>query len=203
MKKRKIKIAIISIVSLLGLAGMSILIMHYILGMEIWPFEKKSDANEKVEIITETYPTEIIILGNSVGIPEEYHAHYISEISEENLTSNGGYKFSILVINDLDGTIQLSSSDWDIIEKFVSDKTNFYYLGNQYFDKIKTLGFYTDDLPDTDLSIVYLHEKKESFPMYGMWTKESNQLYEEKNSKLLSDVLIHSFIADVIKPNVK
>lgn len=201
MKQNKKKILISIAVALAGIV-FEFIIVCLIFDVSFFGDSADDERAEYVKIINETYPTDIMLIGGDVGFPEELNPRKLTEISDSELASKEQYTFSVLIINDLDGNVHISNDEWDIIAAGVFDHVNLYYLGQKYLGKIKTYGLYTDDLPDTDMSIGYLHEPDISFPFYGFFTVEAYELYQ-KNPDLLSQVLLYSIQKDVIKDYIK
>ncbi len=89
---------------------------------------------ERIELlISDTYPTDIIVLGDDIGFEGEVSYRLIETANEESLNAKPNCSYSFLVINDLSGNVHLSEDEILLIDSMIQkEKFCLLYLGEKY-----------------------------------------------------------------------
>lgn len=105
-----------------------------------------------------------------------------------------------LIINDLNGTADLSDKDVKEIMELTEKKKsfNFFYIGT---DKLKMFQKYKEDInvDEEDMSIGEIIWEGDRLNYYGMWSDSDNK-YIDKNPNLLYQSVIEC-VVECIKSN--
>ena len=150
-------------------------------------YDDLTTAEQDLLIITESYPTQFIVYGDEIDFDSSIDVTYIDSISEEKFTIPSEYRYQLIIINDLDNSLELSINDWQLLSELTKSekKRNLFYLGNKEFEIIKSLEI-TDEITafeDGDLSIGFVHEDDLLITVYGT--------YIENADYSLTEVLLH------------
>lgn len=132
-------------------------------------------AESDIKLLSENYPTNILIYGDMLDFDKKISTNSISKISYDALKKTESYMYQLIVINDLSGKNVLLDEEWEIIkEVLMSNKTiNFLYLGNKQFEKIINIGIVEGDITmfqDGDLSLGLFYEGETAISVYGTYT---------------------------------
>ena len=199
MSNRRKTIIIVSIITgLIALIVLTVFIAPLLFGL---PQNFKDSYEQSIYVLNENYPSDIVVLGDDVGFRDKLKYRQITEMTEENLRSEDSFKYTFFVINDRKGTLTLTDEDFALCKKIVDEKAiSFYYIGTQYLPQLKKHGFFENEFTDDYMGIAYVLASNPSgrASIHGLWTslEEENFLI---NSELLGEVLVYSFVDDVIK----
>lgn len=146
--------------------------------------QEELSSNEKaLKIVTETYPTQIIVYGDKINFDSAISVKYIDVVNKETLTRESKYSYSLIIVNDLTGNATLSDDDWSLLSDLVkSDNTyNLFYLGDEDIDQILRVGVVSDlDMwNEGDLSIGLTHEGADIITVFGTYYKDAGFLLPE------------------------
>lgn len=150
-------------------------------------------------IVTQTYPTQFVIYGDAIEFHDSISVRYVDQINEENLEIEDDFLYEMIIINDLQGNINLSNEEWEIISKYVKsdNRYSFYYLGNKEIEQIYNLGIISslDLWGQNDLSIGLTHEGNQLVTVFGTYSV---------NAKfLISEALIHEHVYSLKQSDLK
>lgn len=197
MKKHNKMLSVLPVVVILGLVAAFLLF--------VYPSIAQNDIldsyDEAIVILNEKYPSDIVLYGEEIDFRSELNYRTIETLSKETLISDEKYEYTFLVINDRQGNVKLT--DEKIKElKILVDEMNisFYYIGQQYLSNLKEAGFYSNVFNDDYHGIGYVVSPTEKghASVHGLWTSVEEEHYKS-NIELLEQVLVYSFIDDVIK----
>lgn len=197
MKKHNKLFSVLSVVIILSLVVAFLLFaVSYIVQNDIL-----DSYDESIAILNQKYPSDIILYGEEIDFRSELNYRTIETLSKESLTSDEKYEYTFLIINDRQGNVKMT--DEKIKElKILVDEMNisFYYIGQQYLSNLKDAGFYSNAFNDDYNGIGYVVSPTEKghASVHGLWTSVEEEHYK-KNSELLGQVLVYSFVDDVIK----
>lgn len=126
-------------------------------------------------LLSEGYPTQILIYGEDLGFDERLSVELIDSITAENIKRDESFEHLLIIINDLDGKSDLTEEEWNIIANEVksSTRSNFIYLGENQFEKILNTGIIEGELTafqDGDLSVAAIYEGDTLISVYGTYT---------------------------------
>ncbi len=193
MKKKTAIIITISIVVLLSL----VMGVMYIFGYGIFEPED-NDIDTDIKIVTENYKTEIVVYGNEIKFDEACYVRNIDEISKSNLVSDDSFVYTVFVINDLDGALELTDKDLDVIKsKVIDEKIDFFYFGKKNYKNIVDAGIFSQDLLDSEMSLGVIYERGIRTEVIGTWTEEANKYYKESNPDLLGENILSEIVSKI------
>ena len=154
-------------------------------------------------IVTQTYPTELIVYGDDLNLDPACHVRKIDAITEENLKMDDAFRFFVLVINDIDENAPISDAELKLIISVVDQgNLSLYYFGKRLIKPIISEGNYiTDDIKMAEMSIARVHEPYGSLCVLGVWTDELQKVYETQRPDVFQEAFLRSVVRDVIKPN--
>lgn len=155
-------------------------------------------------IVTQTYPTELIVYGDDLNLDPACHVRKIDAITEENLKMDDAFQFFVLVINDINENAPISDDELKLIISIVDQGSlSLYYFGKRLINPIISEGNYITDIidPYEDMSIARVHEPHSSLCVLGVWTDEMQKIYETQRPDIFQEVFLGSVVRDVIKPN--
>lgn len=73
--------------------------------------EKMTSVEAAIQTMKETFPTDVVILGEPIQFRYEPAVRYIEEISDKTVGIKGNYQYQAIIINDLNGSVQLQESE--------------------------------------------------------------------------------------------
>lgn len=174
MRKRLKKIIIIGIISVLTL-GVIIGALHIFLNEDSGT--ELTSAEKDIKIITETYPTQIVVYGDEIDFDSSIKVKYIDSINEESLERDLQYKYSLIIVNDLARNVTLTDEEWGLLSNIVkSDNTyNMFYLGDEDIDQLLRVGVFSglDMWNEGDLSLGLTHEGEDVITVFGTYYKDA------------------------------
>ena len=112
-----------------------IIVLCAIIGMFIYAGLSQNNSiieeeNEDVKLLTESYKTEFIVYGSQLNFDNGCYVRYIDEITKEALTPDSTYVYKVLVINNLDETVNFEEDMVNIIkEEMNNNQLSVYYTG--------------------------------------------------------------------------
>ena len=171
------KIFIVAI-ALVAIGIVSFFIVKHFIGADSDNDSGITTAEKDIQILSEKYPTKILVYGEMLEFDDAIATENITEITEETLKKDDEFMYELIVINDLSGKYALSDEAWKIIEKVVNsgNDVNFIYLGNVQFDKIfdaKIVDRESLSLGNSDLSVGVFYEGETKTSVCGTYTSES------------------------------
>lgn len=198
-KKKKILIVLLFIIGFAVLA-VAVLALGSLLGTPISSDDGGTAIyDNEIKVLNDNYPSDIIVFGEDVGFNSKLKFRTITEITEENLTSDSQYKYSFFVINDREGKLNISDEEFELCKKMCDENNlNFFYIGEHYLARLKNFGFYDGLYADNLLGIGYVITPTGHAAIQGFWTTEEEEHYHN-NPDLLGQLLALSFVNDVIK----
>ena len=170
-------------------------------------FHSNSDVPENsydgyIRILNDLCPSDIIVYGEDIGFRSTLNYRVITEITEDSLTSDPKYKYSFFVINDRSGALKITDDEFALCKRIAEENNqSFFYVGQQYFKKLKEFGFYDYLLTDPDnyhgVAYVISPFSPGHGMIHGFWMSSEEEHYL-KNNELLGHILTLQF-TDAIK----
>lgn len=160
------------------------------------PFGAKNALSDEVKMLTETYPTDIIVYGNNIDFDKEIPSRKVDELDANVIYDDGeDYFYRVLIINDLEDELTFDEDDWEVIDQCIEKGCNLFYLGTQYLEVIKDRYNCNMGLNDTDMFIGIAHEADNTtIGIYGVWDTETYAKYGTAN---LATDLIDVIMAEI------
>lgn len=197
MKKQTKTLSILTVLIILILVLAFLLLVYpYIIQNNII-----DSYDEAIVNLNENYPSNIILYGEEIDFRSELNYRTIETISKESLTSDEKYEYTFLVINDRHGNLKITDEKIKELKTLVDEMNiSFYYIGQQYLPNLKEAGFYSNVYNDDYYGIGYVEAPTEKghASVHGLWTSVEEEHYKN-NVELLGQVLVYSFVDDVIK----
>ncbi len=192
-KKKRIKIVIISIVSI----PILLLVIMIILGKGSAFFAIFGNNDDEVSKsaldLNDIYNADIMLYGESVNFEETLIYRKIDTLTEEIFTATDRTGIKTIIVNDMNSTCTIKDEEFLLIKKCVEDKGyDFIYIGEQYMPKLKELGFMLEYSED-EMSISYIGSDLigrdfdyvgNPHTIHGFWKKEDYELYKEGKRNL-------------------
>ncbi len=192
-KKKRIKIVIISIVSI----PILLLVIMIILGRGSAFFSifgnDEDEVSQSVLDLNDIYNADIMLYGESVNFEEALIYRKIDTLTEETFTATDRTGIKTIIVNDMNSTCTIKDEEFLLIKKCVEDKGyDFIYIGEQYMPKLKELGFMLEYSED-EMSISYIGSDLigrdfdyvgNPHTMHGFWKMEDYELYKEGKANL-------------------
>ncbi len=143
-----------------------------------------------IQTMEETFPTDVVILGEPIQFKYEFAARYVEEISDETVGIKGDYQYQAIIINDLDGNVRLQKSEIAYLNHLIhTDGYMLLYLGTKYSDAWEEASDCSTGI-DGNLSYIYYKYGSVLKGCIGSWM-ESDQKDAEKYPHLLGDIVIY------------
>ena len=142
-------------------------------------------------MITEKYPTDIIWIGNTdefeftAGAGDgtciwhdtdadiTLYVRKTDHITQEILNRSSEYQYTLVVVNDINGDVQLTDDEYLLVyDNFLRDSHfYFFYIGKNQLDNFAKLGFYEEDAPrDIDYAASFYRYQPDGEPVCGWGT---------------------------------
>lgn len=153
--------------------------------------EKKLNSVEAaVKTMKESFPTDVVILGETINFEYEFPVRYVEEINEKTVGLKGEYQYQAIIINDLNGGIYLQDSEIAYLDQLIHlDGYVLLYLGEKYSSAWEE---------ETDHNVTVEGNLSSIFYKYGSGVKEcigswkKSDLEEaERYPFLLGEVIIY------------
>lgn len=191
-KEKRKKIMIVSLAVILLLGGFYLVGVLFNLFQP--PFfrneEKMTSVETAIKAIEESFPTDVVILGEPIQFKYELAVRYVEEISDKTVGIKGDYRYQAIIINDLNGNVQLQDSEIAYLNHLIhTDGYMLLYLGKKYSDTWEEPSDYNISV-EGNLSYIYYKYGSVLKGCIGSW-KESDQEDAEKYPYLLGDVVIY------------
>jgi hypothetical protein len=201
MKKKMIITIILIITASIFVIGLITYINPFFLSFLSNKSNEKDTYHKDLDILSQSYPSDILIYGDNIPFEEQLNVKQISEINDDLLQFDSACMFHFLIINDRNGNLTMSDDEFIFIKKKADNLgINVYYLGSQYLQKMQKHGF-TNQVFEGELSVVYLLDRTGlRVSLSCLWTDVEEE-YLLKNSDLLKQVLIYSFVDNGIRAN--
>ncbi len=184
--ERKLKLLLlISGVLLLLVVVMGVLSKFGIIKSSTYSKKEFNDNYDKaIDVLNDKMPTDIFWMGKELYWRDELKIKIVDDISYEALNTDKEY--SVLIINDLDGGVELKDEQYKVIKNKIDndDKFGFFYLGTR---QKKVLAEYEiidySSIREEDLCVGNLLFEGERTEWCGIYTIEDRQIAEENNVK--------------------
>lgn len=159
-----------------------------------------SAQREEIEYLNEAIDLAFLLYGEGIDFPEGLEYEHIESLENANWQKENDYVY--LIINDLNGTVNIEEEKFLELVKYANQNTNFnfYYIGTDHLNMINE-NIQDADLDDNDMSFGYIMYEGARTGHAGVWTKHDHQ-YLEVNPDLLSDN-VYSAVLMGIRSNEK
>jgi len=162
----------------------------------------ENSYNGYIKVLNDSYPSDIIVYGEDIGFRSTLNYRVITEINEENLTSDPKYQYSFFVINDRSGSLKITDREFALCKKLADENNqSFFYIGQQYVQKLREFDFYDQLLTDQGsyYGVAYVISPFEPGHgmVHGFWMSTEEEHYLT-NNELLGHILTLHFV-DTIK----
>lgn len=158
-----------------------------------------TDVINAKQSILEKYKTQVIIYGEEIILDEECYVKKIDNISNENIIPTSDFQYTFLIINDIDGELNLSDENILCIKDSIdNNELRVFYLGKDYLEKFVELNVFHQPFLETDMSLGVVFERNIKTEVVGTWTKELNEMYQNGDTELLTEMIMFE-ITDTIK----
>lgn len=173
--KKNIAIAISVIVILIGIG-----VVIYT-NIKFKP-ENDSFSKQMSETLKTTYPTTIYIYGEDIQF--EYPVNKVNLEKVDGFLNSGSSDYNMIIINDLNNTVELSDADIEYVYKFIHCEHNYLLcLGKKYNDTWKP-----EDILDTtmqgNLSQGYYYDGRKLQGMIGIVLESDMSMINDDPCKL-------------------
>lgn len=181
MKKRRLLVAII----VLGL--------FVLIGCGLWNNNGELTDIEKIQkVITQSHKTDIVILGEDILFDVDVPSRKIDALTEQNVERREDCEYTILIINDLSDSVELSAEEQELATELISQNDFcLIYLGEKY-------GVTWDDPTqliasvEGNLFFMYYSVNGNAYRNVGSWNV-LDQEQAEKYPYSLGGTLMYSF----------
>lgn len=162
--------------------------------------ENLTDMERIPIIIQEEHPTELILLGEDISFEVNVPVRKITDITEDSLKRSEGYDHTFFIINDLNGTVQLTEEDIAFLAEQISHP-NFClsYFGTKYSSAWDDPNQYIASL-DGNLSWRYYQLDRQPRRYIGAWTVNEQMMLKEY-PYMLGNVLLYEIEAYLLEIN--
>ena len=204
MKK---KIIIFIVIVLAAVAAYSIFGALGVVPLPKFITETLSRSNEQLTdmeripiIIQEEHPTELILLGDDIPFEVSVPVRKITDITEDSLKRSEGYDHSFFIINDLNGTVQLTEEDIALLAEQISHPDFcLSYFGTKYSSVWDDPNQYIASLKG-NLSWKYYQLDGQPRRYIGAWTQNEQMMLKEY-PYMLGNILLYEIEAYLIEIN--
>ena len=148
-------------------------------------------------MVREKYPTDIIWYGEFEPFEEGYEVspRFPEDVTKETLKKRNGYQYAYIVANDIDGTMDLTEENYELIYETVSRDENYHfiYIGNRQIALLEKIGYAPMGAGnETDLSLGLYHNKNGVLvPCFGLYQAEDQEDGFEILYAVLDGLLMH------------
>ena len=191
MKRKRIIIAILGVILTLIV---SVIIYFKIVEKKQTGYVWVGDSyDEAVQMLTENFSTDIVLYGEKLEFRENVVYRHINALSDETLTPDQEYEF--IIINDLDGTVELTEKDIEVLKKHVlNGNANLYYIGTNNYGLLKDHGFTIYDRSTGEWGFTCEHLYGELIYGGGLWSSSDRRQSGEKEARNLCMVILLNFV---------
>lgn len=115
-----------------------------------------------VIMLTQTYPTEVVILGESPMISVDLEERFVAKLDKESLARSEGFRHSLILINEKNGGLGVTDEEWNYLKELLcSDASyNCVYIGTENLNRLCEM--FKTTLPESSLSLGIVHETKDA-----------------------------------------
>ena len=126
--------------------------------------ESMDSIDYAVYFVCEELPTDMLWIGKYDGYHEilrydkELPLRFAEHVDEESLNIREGFKNILIVVNDIDGSVDLSDEEYSLIfNRLLNDsRYNFYYYGSKKLKYvIEEGGYSTENMNSDNISAMY------------------------------------------------
>src|SRR5690554_4514493 len=148
-----------------------VVIVCIFLGIKFLSSDSSDDDYSKDIKILNNFQIDIMIYGEDIPFNNNLITRKINSINS--LTFSQSNKKQILILSDLNNSLNISDEELLVIKDNMDNNNNFdfYYLGTEKLGRLKELEFFTEDRPVGDycLAIVFYEGRREYFT--GVWAE--------------------------------
>lgn len=157
--------------------------------------------DDNIEILNEIHPVKILVYGEELYFRDTLKYEKITSISAEVLElDENAYERVVLVINDLNGTVELTEADYETIGTVLKKGgLDFYYYGTSKFDKIREHELCNSEPAEDAVSMTSALYYKRMANFNGLWTEHDNEI--GKRNKENQGMILVANIVRCIKSN--
>lgn len=152
--------------------------------------EKKLNSVEAaIKAIEESFPTDVVILGEKIEFEYDFSVRYVEEINEESVGDKGDYQYQAIIINDLSNDVYLQESEIEYLDQLIHlEGYVLLYLGEKYGSMWEEPSNYNISIEGNLSSIFYKYGSgvKECI---GSWRKSDLEELE-KYPFLLGEIIV-------------
>lgn len=146
-------------------------------------------------------PTDIMLWGDDFTLPEGLEYRKLEKLDEESLAKKDSYKYSFLIINDLEGSVTLSEDEIELVRAHIYDNQNtLIYFGDKYLTTWQSPSM-SELTVDGNRAVEYRFEGDKAVSVIGIWGAEETEDYK-KYPNMLGDVIVYE-IEECISANEK
>lgn len=158
-----------------------------------------SNSERIAKVLTTTHKTDLMVFGNEVDFESYVDYRKIDKIDGDTV-ENDTYEFKAIIVNDLNGNINLDEDEINYLHNFInSDNNVLIYLGEKYSNEWIEDVSGVADVKD-NLWFEYYSVDSNPKRTVGLWTKYENEEFSDKPGMLADTVLEE--IEDFINQNV-
>ncbi len=174
-----------------------LLVVAALVGILVWQIDKVGEQDEedptnsmsqeeyRKYLLNEMFPTEFVVVGSEMTFDSSVSVRSVEEITEESIAIREGYRHCIIVVNDVDGTTEVSEETYRMIWELLNKDTRYYfiYLGTRQLKYLTELGnHYNVIFSESDVALAYVQEDNRVLTVLGAW---DNLTYEEYPESLV------------------
>ncbi len=149
--------------------------------------EKKEDINDKYRAegwwpgeyeayyIREKMPADILWIGTYSGYDFDIPIRIEQTVDRKTINPRTGFNRIIIVVNDLDGKVNLNDNEYEmIVDRVINDsRYMFFYLGTKkLLSLVEAAGFNTDSITKNELSVFLTHNNNEIVFWHGTYDEQ-------------------------------
>ncbi|MBQ6104873.1 MAG: hypothetical protein IJL03_02880 [Lachnospiraceae bacterium] len=154
MSKKRVKIALVSGIAVIGLLVLAIILIVLINGKKTNETEIELSNYEKdLDFLTKEVPSHFYFYGDEIVLSDErpglddrlkaLKREQIERLTENKLMPDGSAEHYVLVVNDQSKNATLSEADILLIDRLIrTTKYTFIYIGNRYAEDFIRLGLW-------------------------------------------------------------
>lgn len=151
--------------------------------------EGKDSYDLRIDVLNESYPTDIILFGEPIPFREKLIYRTVSQITNETFQTEKEHQ--VIILSDLDGTMNISDAELHLIkERVFSYQCSFYYLGTKLQDKLLELGFIEKAWPEGDYCVALVPTNGRIIYSYDNWTEKDKQQTDDSREMVGNLIII-------------
>ena len=136
---------------------------------------------------------DVLLYGDDIVFPRNLNCEKVSNIEEDTISND--HRTVYLIINDLDGNLDLSKDEFVYLKEYADEHSNFnyYYLGTDKLDFIEETFQNCDQVcnfDERDMSSGYETREGDKMLIGGIWSKDDEECLTEDNPDMIGENLI-------------